>query len=349
MNKSRTMGTSVDIIVTSELEEEEELEEKESLTNMEYDKLVKSTRFTEYEIVQLWNSFKQDFPSGKINRNQLTQLVRKVFPRCNDELVIENIFRIFDPDKTGSVSFNELLMAFSMSMRGSVEEKLKWAFKLYDKDGSGEIDREEMEDIFIKLCKISAGPSPISVERIKEKKEEDLKKQKQEETKQEDRKKDEKPKLKDKPKRPVLKKSKELETIVLFSNKHRKRGSLPELKIKNKPRPSPVPKQINSLRGIKKSMSVDRRNSEDNISTEEEVSSIPLDPRLEEFLKDPERDCTKFDVKLRASQLFDSLDEDGSGSIDQDEFIDGCMMDLVFVEVLDKFDGSGIWGSNSKK
>jgi len=34
-----------------------------------------------------------------------------------------------------------------------VEEKLKWAFKLYDKDGSGEIDREEMEDIFIKLCK----------------------------------------------------------------------------------------------------------------------------------------------------------------------------------------------------
>ena len=46
------------------------------------------------------------------------------------------------------------------------------------------------------LSRISAGPSLISVERIKEKKEEDLKKQKQEETKQEETKQDEKPKLK---------------------------------------------------------------------------------------------------------------------------------------------------------
>ena len=34
-----------------------------------------------------------------------------------------------------------------------VEEKLHWTFKLYDKDGSGEIDPDEMEDIFRKLCK----------------------------------------------------------------------------------------------------------------------------------------------------------------------------------------------------
>ena len=34
---------------------------------------------------------------------------------------------------------------------------LRWTFKLYDKDGSGEIDPEEMEDVFKKLCKIAAG------------------------------------------------------------------------------------------------------------------------------------------------------------------------------------------------
>ena len=33
----------------------------------------------------------------------------------------------------------------------------RWTFKLYDKDGSGEIDPTEMEDIFKKLCKIAAG------------------------------------------------------------------------------------------------------------------------------------------------------------------------------------------------
>ena len=40
-----------------------------------------------------------------------------------------------------------------------VEEKLKWAFKLYDVDGSGEIDEDEMQEIFEKLCRISIGPS----------------------------------------------------------------------------------------------------------------------------------------------------------------------------------------------
>ena len=89
-------------------------------------------------------------------------------------MVIANLFKVFDPENTGSVVPTELLVAFSMSMKGSVMDKLRWCspvplyfilsknkcrwtFKLYDKDGSGEIDPDEMEDIFKKLCKIAAG------------------------------------------------------------------------------------------------------------------------------------------------------------------------------------------------
>ena len=32
-------------------------------------------------------------------------------------------------------------------------------FKLYDKDGNGEIDPDEMEDIFTKLCKVLDVPN----------------------------------------------------------------------------------------------------------------------------------------------------------------------------------------------
>ena len=35
-----------------------------------------------------------------------------------------------------------------------VEDKLHWTFRLYDQDGSGEIDPDEMELIFTKFCKI---------------------------------------------------------------------------------------------------------------------------------------------------------------------------------------------------
>ena len=69
------------------------------------------------------------------------------------------------------MSPNEILWIFSMAMNGTgkdeffrdkhdhhphhaAEEKLQWLFKLYDKDMNGEIVQEELEDIFIKMCKI---------------------------------------------------------------------------------------------------------------------------------------------------------------------------------------------------
>ena len=46
--------------------------------------------------------------------------------RCNAEVVIGNLFKVFDPDNSGSVVPTELLVAFSMSMKGSVEDKLRY-------------------------------------------------------------------------------------------------------------------------------------------------------------------------------------------------------------------------------
>ena len=35
------------------------------------------------------------------------------------------------------------------------DEKLQWLFKLYDKDQNGEIIQDELEDVFIKMCRIT--------------------------------------------------------------------------------------------------------------------------------------------------------------------------------------------------
>ena len=42
-----------------------------------------------------------------------------------------------------------------MSMKGEPKQKLHWAYKLYDKDGDGAVELEEMEDVFGRLCQIS--------------------------------------------------------------------------------------------------------------------------------------------------------------------------------------------------
>ena len=39
------------------------------------------------------------------------------------------------------------MVGLSVLVRGSLEEKLRWAFSLYDQDRDGYISREEMEDV----------------------------------------------------------------------------------------------------------------------------------------------------------------------------------------------------------
>merc|ERR1711915_1038339 len=110
--------------------------------------------FTEDDIKLLVKQFKMDFPAGKISKPQTMDIINRVFPRFDADCLLKNVFEIFDNLNTGRVSNNEILWVFSMAMNGTADEKLQWLFKLYDKDSNGEIVQEEMEDIFIKMCKI---------------------------------------------------------------------------------------------------------------------------------------------------------------------------------------------------
>lgn len=45
------------------------------------------------------------------------------------------------------LSFQEFLLAIDVTSSGTPEEKLKWAFRMYDVDGNGVIDIQEMTKI----------------------------------------------------------------------------------------------------------------------------------------------------------------------------------------------------------
>ncbi|KPI94063.1 Kv channel-interacting protein 4 [Papilio xuthus] len=57
------------------------------------------------------------------------------------------VFNTLDQDRSGLLSFEEFVTGLSILSRGTLEEKLRWTFSLYDINGDGYITKEEMTEI----------------------------------------------------------------------------------------------------------------------------------------------------------------------------------------------------------
>ena len=49
----------------------------------------------------------------------------------------------------GEIDFQEFMTTLSVASRGSSDEKLHWAFKMYDMDGNGSVSRAEATEMIL--------------------------------------------------------------------------------------------------------------------------------------------------------------------------------------------------------
>ncbi|XP_065110879.1 Kv channel-interacting protein 4 [Paramisgurnus dabryanus] len=138
-------------LITGTLNSDNEDEDQESTTEQYHrenlEQLQSQTHFTKQELQLLYRGFKNDCPSGVVNEDTFKNIYAVFFPMGDASNYAYFLFNAFDKDQNGSLSFEELVCDLSVLLRGTTEEKLNWAFNLYDINKDGNITKEEMLDI----------------------------------------------------------------------------------------------------------------------------------------------------------------------------------------------------------
>uniref|UniRef100_A0A673SV73 Guanylyl cyclase-activating protein 1 n=1 Tax=Suricata suricatta TaxID=37032 RepID=A0A673SV73_SURSU len=96
------------------------------------------------ECHQWYKKFMTECPSGQLTLYEFRQFfgLKNLSPSTSQ--YVEQMFETFDFNKDGYIDFMEYVAALSLVLKGKVEQKLRWYFKLYDVDGNGCIDRDEL-------------------------------------------------------------------------------------------------------------------------------------------------------------------------------------------------------------
>ncbi|KAI8922636.1 hypothetical protein BC831DRAFT_552785 [Entophlyctis helioformis] len=116
----------------------------------DFEQLQVDTHFDEIELGAFYDQFRSlstvEGPDGGIDRATFVKCLGPLGFEKN--LISDRIFAFFDQDRDNVISFRELVCGLSILCRGSLDERILYAFQGYDLDGDGCISRDELRRMF---------------------------------------------------------------------------------------------------------------------------------------------------------------------------------------------------------
>lgn len=83
---------------------------------------------------------------GMLSKEEIADGHEEHFGMAIDDEELDRMFDAIDTDKSGAIDYSEFLMATMNEQQLMSKEKLKSAFKMFDKDGSGTISKDEIKE-----------------------------------------------------------------------------------------------------------------------------------------------------------------------------------------------------------
>jgi neuronal calcium sensor 1 len=120
------------------------------------DDIDKYSHFPSRDLQEWLGAFRREFSSGQMTCMDLEAVFREFFPFGSPQNFSRRLFETINISQSEAVDFNELLIAFSILMKGSTHEKLRWIFRFYDKDCDGLISKAEMAEVAQYLLEMTA-------------------------------------------------------------------------------------------------------------------------------------------------------------------------------------------------
>ena len=118
-----------------------------------FKRLEKKLGMTPKEITTKHKQFMKKHPTGEMTQEDFIENSKLMggVKRC----MAESLFRVFDEDHSGTMDFEEFMMASNCTNMSSPQDKLEWIFKVFDEDGGGSIDIDEVIKLVIGLFNMS--------------------------------------------------------------------------------------------------------------------------------------------------------------------------------------------------